>query len=328
MKIPYIVLILCMRVNAWIWTPQTLKIMNKKVPIVFAAECDHLRKTLTATSNGQELLYIYENPVKECNPDKIRDGLRLLLQTTTVLMYSSGLPITQIDTGHFNQSNPNIIESHNTLVESLNMIRGFLQGGYTELYNMDNWNFTQSNIYNNVVFHMKKCFNMIKHHFRIDRYFIGHQLLFLPYEETMKRKDSMSELMYATSGHLLWLDKYTNENIQFLKNIQNPVGIQVNDNYKFHDLKNIIKNLNPNNDFGKIILITRMRSNTLLKFIKDIQNMDLNVCWCADFRNIRNKNYIQNIFNIHKKTKTWTGIWLQPDLDKIFFIGDCISRCK
>jgi 3-deoxy-7-phosphoheptulonate synthase len=89
---------------------------------------------------------------------------------------------------------------------------------------------------------------------------------------------------------MLWLGEKTrflnSAHVEYLKGIENPVGIKVSHNINSQDLIKIIKLLNPQNMSGKIILINRMGAkNTPLyldNLLAAIKNAGLQVIWTVD----------------------------------------------
>jgi 3-deoxy-7-phosphoheptulonate synthase len=118
--------------------------------------------------------------------------------------------------------------------------------------------------------------------------FISHEALNLFYEEAMTKK--INNKHYNTSAHMLWLGNRTrfigSAHIEYLKLIENPIGIKISNSTTIHDTIEIIKQLNPKNIAGKIILINRMGAkNTkvyLQSYIKAIKESGLSVLWIID----------------------------------------------
>lgn len=92
--------------------------------------------------------------------------------------------------------------------------------------------------------------------------YISHEGLLLNYESALVRLNSLSNQFYSTSADLLWIGERTNKllegHMEFFRGIANPVGIKVSTKTNLEDLVNSIKLLNPMNEKGKIILITRL----------------------------------------------------------------------
>ena len=89
---------------------------------------------------------------------------------------------------------------------------------------------------------------------------------------------------------MLWLGDRTRSinsaHVEYLSKILNPIGIKCGPNLVIDDLINIIKKINPENESGKIILISRFCENkiqTILpKLISKIKAEKMNVIWACD----------------------------------------------
>ncbi len=97
----------------------------------------------------------------------------------------------------------------------------------------------------------------------------SHEGLLLNYENCFIQKEN--EGFFACSSHCLWIGERTNNikeaHIEFFSNIQNPIGIKVSTRIVIDELINTIKKLNPYNEIGKIILITRLGVNKVSEYL-------------------------------------------------------------
>ncbi len=121
-----------------------------------------------------------------------------------------------------------------------------------------------------------------------DRFFVSHEALILDYDSAMTRQ--FDDKFYCLSAHMLWIGYRTAQldhaHIEFLRGIENPVGIKVGLNANPEYLNNIITKLNPSNKPGKIILIVRFGFNKigseLSDLIKSVDKAGLKVIWISD----------------------------------------------
>jgi 3-deoxy-7-phosphoheptulonate synthase len=172
--------------------------------------------------------------------------------------------------------------------------------------------------------------NINSNDFKQTNFYIAHECLLLNYEEALTRLDSRSKKIYDCSAHMVWLGERTRNidgaHVEFMRGINNPIGIKISEKIKEHELIQLINILNPHNIPGKIVLITRMGSNNLrIKLpllIREIQKYGYNVIWCCDpmhANSIKTKNNIKTrpfdaikdevitFFDIHKKSGTYPG---------------------
>lgn len=122
--------------------------------------------------------------------------------------------------------------------------------------------------------------------------FICHEGLHLGYESRLIKFKKDIGKYYSSSADMLWIGERTNKltegHIEFFRGIINPIGIKVSTNTDLEDLIESIKILNPENEEGKIILITRMGFNNgktesyLNLFAKKIKESNINITLICD----------------------------------------------
>ena len=119
--------------------------------------------------------------------------------------------------------------------------------------------------------------------------YTGHEGLLLNYEEAMTRKDRFTNNYYDCSAHFLWIGERTRKldeaHVEFFRGIKNPIGIKISEKITNLELIKLIEILNPENESGRISLITRMGpelSNHLPRLIDIIQFYKKKVTWVCD----------------------------------------------
>lgn len=119
-------------------------------------------------------------------------------------------------------------------------------------------------------------------------FYTSHEALLLAYESALTR---WSEFGYFnSSAPLLWLGERTRQlngaHVEYLRGIQNPIGIKLSHKITNKELVDLIFTLNPNIEEGKIILIPRLGCDHvdfhLNRFIETIKNEKLIVTWMCD----------------------------------------------
>ncbi len=92
-------------------------------------------------------------------------------------------------------------------------------------------------------------------------FFTSHEALLLGYEEALTRVDSTSGEWYATSGHMIWIGDRTrqpdNAHVEYCRGIKNPIGLKCGPSLSSDELLRLIDILNPQNEAGRLTLITR-----------------------------------------------------------------------
>lgn len=350
------------------------KELQKKSPIVFAGECDRLRHQLALASHRRGFVLMGGDCAEtfdDFTPSKVRDDFRLILQISLVLMYGSGLPVTQIGriAGQFGKPRSaemetidgetlpvyrgdlingaafdrevrrpdpdRLLNAYHQSVQVLNLVRAFIQGGLSEVDRFRDWDLftsSQSTVYRDTIDHVDRSLLFMQALGvklpRIDRFFTGHECLFLPYEEALTRVDSITGRHMDCSAHFLWLGERTRKadaaQVEFLKGVANPIGIKISADTDIHELLEIIEALNPDNEPGRITLITRMGRKLrdhLPPIIQAIKERNRQVLWCCDpmhgntftlqgikTRSMRDVMHeLQTFFDIHEEMGTFPG---------------------
>lgn len=270
---------------------------TQKAPIVFAVECDQLKTRLAEASQGRRFLLITnlandDHTMKE--PVVIRDNLRFILQLSILMRFYSGRPVIQLDTtytNHLSDENKLINSGHDNVVQHLNLVRGFLQGGIGFISHYKDWVVVENKQSKQTFSQIGGCvrfietFSIRKNLLNTDDYYIGHAARVASYEKQMTRNDSISNRTYDCSSHFLWLENLSDHQmITHLSKVENPLGVVATDNTSYNLIVDVIKKLNPKNEHGKITILLRMRKfkTNFPPFMEKIQKEKHNVLWCCD----------------------------------------------
>lgn len=229
-------------------------------------------------------------------------------------------------------------------IQTLNILRGFSSGGYADINRIHLWNLDfaknthEGSTYNNIANKITKSLKFLNglgvdtnsDIFRKTDFYTSHECLLLPYEQALTRKDSTTNKYYDCSSHFLWIGERTRQidgaHIEFLRGVNNPIGIKLSDKVNIEEIIKIIKILNPENIPGRITLIIRMGAenikNILPKLIEKIKQENLLITWCCDpmhantiklsngikTRNFNDiKNEIFEYFKVHRMMNTFPG---------------------
>jgi len=197
-----------------------------------------------------------------------------------------------------------ILEGYFRAAATLNLVRAFTKGGYAALDKIRSWSeasfgsFPASRKYDELVYGIKKAINFTTA-IGIDikapqlneiNLFTSHEALLLEYEEAMTRIDTTTGDWYDTSAHMLWIGDRTRQpdgaHVEFLRGVGNPLGIKVGPNHDINEIKRIIQKLNPNNESGRVCLITRFGAEKiklfLPKLLREINKEGFRVVWLCD----------------------------------------------
>jgi len=95
---------------------------------------------------------------------------------------------------------------------------------------------------------------------------------------------------YDVSAHLLWIGDRTRQldgaHVEFLRGVKNPIGMKCGPTLEPDDLLRLIDRLNPENEPGRLTLITRMGADKvdsrLPELIRAVRREGREVVWCCD----------------------------------------------
>jgi 3-deoxy-7-phosphoheptulonate synthase len=121
-------------------------------------------------------------------------------------------------------------------------------------------------------------------------FYTSHEALLLNYEQSLTRIDSLTGRWYDCSAHLLWIGDRTRQldgaHVEFLRGVENPLGLKCGPSLDPDDLLRLIDALNPKNEPGRLTLIARMGADhveaklpPLLRAVKRAGKM---VVWSCD----------------------------------------------
>ena len=238
-----------------------------------------------------------------------------------------------------------LIEAYFYSAASLNYLRSLAIGGYASLEKVNEWNEefahslnSQKNI-ENVVEQINKIFNFMDAcginsktmpQLTTASFFTSHEALLLNYEEAFVRQNKENKEFYDLSSHMLWIGDRTrspNEaHVEFMRGIANPIAFKVGPSMTRDDLLKLLDILNPNNEAGRITLISRMGHNKIEELlpplVKAIKDAGRNVLWSCDpmhGNTIKSSNgyktrqfddilsEIKSFFQIHKNLGPYAG---------------------
>ncbi|WP_332066223.1 class II 3-deoxy-7-phosphoheptulonate synthase [Bartonella sp. CB189] len=188
---------------------------------------------------------------------------------------------------------------------TLNLLRAFSQGGYANLENIHTWmlsfisNSPQGERYELLAKRISEAINFMRSIgitykansvLRETSFYTSHEALLLGYEEALTRIDSTSGNWYATSGHMLWIGDRTRQidhaHVEYCRGIKNPIGLKCGPSIQPDELLDLIDILNPENEPGRLTLITRFGydkiENYLPKLIRVVEREKRKVIWSCD----------------------------------------------
>ncbi len=238
-----------------------------------------------------------------------------------------------------------MVKAYYQAASSLNLVRAFAQGGLADLHQVNRWNMSfvsanplkeryqemadrihQTLEFMEVVGINSETAPMIKE----TQLFTSHEALLLNYEEALTRRDHLTGNWYNCSGHFLWIGERTRQldhaHLEFFRGIHNPVGVKVGPGMDPDELIRLIDGLNPENDPGRLTLITRMGADNLADklpaLVRKVEQEGRSVVWSSDpmhgntikaNNGYKTRNFdailreIRQFFEIHKAEGSYAG---------------------
>jgi len=203
------------------------------------------------------------------------------------------------------QNPKRLLRTYNQSAATLNLLRAFTTGGFADLNKVHVWNqefiaqSPQGKRYEEIANSIDDALIFMKavginsdntSALRLAEFFTSHEALLLGYEHALTRQDSLTGKWYNCSAHFLWIGDRTRQpngaHVEFLSGVDNPIGIKVGPTINEEELIALCEKLNPENEWGKLTLISRMGADTvrskLPPLIKTIKESGQKVLWVCD----------------------------------------------
>jgi 3-deoxy-7-phosphoheptulonate synthase len=188
---------------------------------------------------------------------------------------------------------------------TLNLLRAFAGGGYANVENVHQWmlGFVKespaSHRYQELATRISESIAFMRAcgihadsvaEMRTTDFYTSHEALLLGYEQALTRVDSTTGDWYATSGHMLWIGDRTRQpdhaHVEYFRGIRNPIGMKCGPSLKADELMRLIDVLNPDNEPGRLTLITRYGADAvgahLPALIQAVKREGRSVVWSCD----------------------------------------------
>jgi len=198
-----------------------------------------------------------------------------------------------------------MLQAYHQSAATLNLLRAFAQGGLADLHQVHRWNMSfveaspardryleMSERIEDALGFMEVCgiTSQTAPSIRETQIFTSHEALLLNYEEALSRIDSFTDKRYNCSAHFVWIGERTRQidhaHVEYFKQIENPIGVKIGPGIDKDELIGLIDALNPDNQAGRLTLITRMGADKLAEslpvLIRAVKSEGRNVVWSCD----------------------------------------------
>ena len=238
-----------------------------------------------------------------------------------------------------------LIDAYFYSAASLNYLRSLALGGYGNLRKINKWNeefinnlnFKRNNLeivqaINNYLTFIEACGLNTSQvpQFTTASFFTSHEALLLNYEQAFIKQDKETQKFYNQSAHMLWIGDRTRNpdeaHVEFMRGISNPIAFKVGPTINRNDLLKLLEILNPENEEGRITLISRMGhdkvKDILPPLVEAVRDEGRNVIWSCDpmhgntikasngFKTRRFDDILSEIkgfFEVHRSCGTYAG---------------------
>ena len=226
---------------------------------------------------------------------------------------------------------------------TLNFIRSLIDGGFADLHHPENWDLDfvgsshMADEYHKLVDSVSNSLEFFEavtgepmHRTRRVDFYTSHEGLHLHYEQAQTRFLTHRQTWYDLTTHLPWIGMRTADldgaHVEYFRGITNPLGIKIGAGMSDEWLQGLIHVLNPNNEPGRLALITRFGAKQveehLPRVIRAVRTTGSRVLWVCDpmhgntettsegyktrrFDNILSE--LQAAFRIHQEQGSYLG---------------------
>jgi 3-deoxy-7-phosphoheptulonate synthase len=228
---------------------------------------------------------------------------------------------------------------------TMNLLRAFATGGYADLHEVHRWNLgfvarsplidryqDLAHRIDETLAFMSACgiSSATTAQIRETDFFTSHEALLLPYEQALTRVDSTSGDWYACSAHFLWIGDRTRQvdgaHVEFMRGVRNPIGLKVGPTTPVDDLLRLIDILNPEDEPGRLTLISRMGAEDVERLLppllRAVKRAGRRVVWVCDPMHgntiagnagLKTRSFdailqeVRGFFDAHAAEGTWAG---------------------
>lgn len=190
---------------------------------------------------------------------------------------------------------------------TLNFIRSLIDGGFADVHHPEYWDLSflrhaslpaeRREAYERVSRSLAEALEFMEalgeaqvHELSRVEFFTSHEALNLLYESAQTRRVPRRTGWYDLTTHLPWIGERTRAldgaHVEFMRGIANPVGVKLGPKADPAEVVELTGALNPDNQPGKLVLITRMGVGSvdasLPGLVEAVTRAGRRVLWVAD----------------------------------------------
>ncbi len=315
-------------------------------PLVTSWEIERLKALLAEAEEGKRFVLQggdCAEMLADCQPARITNKLKILLQMSLVLIHGLKRPVVRIGrfAGQYAKPRSSAAETRDGVTlpsyfgdlynasdfspaartpdpalmlagyqhaaMTLNFIRALVDGGFADLHHPEYWDLAfmrsaalspavreayaqmTSSLGDGLRFMEALGEAKIEELSRVD-FYASHEGLNLLYESAQTQRVPRREGHYTLTTHLPWIGERTRSidgaHVEFFRGVRNPVGIKIGPKVIAAELADLLRRLNPANEAGKIVIITRLGAANvrpvLPALLSAISDAGLRGLWICD----------------------------------------------
>jgi len=226
---------------------------------------------------------------------------------------------------------------------TLNFVRSLIDGGFADLHHPENWDLAfvgespAAGEFHRLVQSVSDSLEFFEaisgepmHRTHRVEFYASHEGLHLPYEQAQTRFLPHRQHWYNLTTHYPWIGMRTADlsgaHVEYFRGIANPIGIKIGTGITDEHLQGLIHVLNPDNEPGRLTLITRFGAKHvdehLPRVIRAVRATGSRVLWVCDpmhgntettaegYKTRRFENILAELrsaFRIHQETGSYLG---------------------
>jgi len=197
-----------------------------------------------------------------------------------------------------------MVKGYHLACATMNILRAFTRGGYAALDRVHAWNnefvknSPQGQSYEKIARNIEDALTFMRvigldtdiPQLQQASFYTSHEALLLGYEQAMTRQDSTTGDWYDCSAHMLWIGDRTRQldgaHVEFFRGVLNPLGMKIGPNHDIDKIKKIIERLNPQNEAGRLTLITRFGAEKIEDYLpnlaRELKKEGYKLVWSCD----------------------------------------------
>ena len=196
-----------------------------------------------------------------------------------------------------------LLKSYYHSSATINYIRALIEGGFADLHHPENWQletFSKSGRkkeYLQVVERISDAVQFLEALGGVREgvlgkisFFTSHEGLLLPYEDALTHYDLRRAKFYNLGAHTLWIGERTRQldgaHVEYFRGIGNPIAVKIGPSCSREELLELLRVLNPLNEWGRLTLITRFGQDKIGRLLppllEAVCRQDARVLWCCD----------------------------------------------